>query len=1112
MSLPRSRAAARLAAGTLSASVALAAAAALLRPAPAAAQAGVDAASPAPSLRPAGRVLYDTALYAALRYRMVGPSRGGRAAAVSGVPGHPETFYLGATGGGVWKTTDAGTTWRNVSDGFLAAGSIGALAVAPSDPNVIYAGTGEADIRGNASAGRGVYRSTDGGRSWSFAGLADAGQIGSIVVDPADPDRAWLAALGHAFGPNPTRGVFRTEDGGRSWKKVLFVSDSTGFIDLAMNPRNPREIYAAAWRAERKPWTLIDGASEGGLWKTTDGGDHWKKLGGGLPTGVVGKIGVSVSAADPDRVYAIVVEEAHDRGGVYRSDDAGKSWTRVNSDRNLRQRAFYYTHIFADPRDPNTVYVLNVSMWRSVDGGRSFERVGVLHGDTHDLWIDPERPRRMILADDGGAQVTTDGGESWSSLNNQPTAQFYRAFVDDQFPYRIFGGQQDNTAMGVPAWGQIAPTHFSFWYETGGCESGSVVVDPRDPDLIYGGCYSGDLYRFDARTRQGRNVVPYPQMQDGRAIRDLTYRFNWNPPLIVSSHDPAVLYYGAQVVFRTDDRGDTWTEISPDLTRHDPATLGYPGGPVQHDITGVETYATIFALAESPLDSLVLWAGSDDGLVHVTRDGGKSWTDVTPPGLPRLSTVNQVEASPHAAGKAYVTVYRYRMDDFRPYVYRTTDYGAHWTRIADGTRGIPPGYPTRVVREDPVREGLLYAGTEYGAFVSFDDGGHWQTLQENLPVVPVTDLVVHGTDLVVATQGRSFWILDDVKPLRQITDSLARAASGAGGRVFYSPRAAWRTRVQGFYGEAAAPEPPPRGAIFDWYFGKAPAGEVTLTIADSAGHTVRTFSSDTSKAPTEKIETDEGPGSAREPGLPGGAGAHRFTWDLRYPAPRLVDDAVVYYGYAGGAPAVPGLYRATLSADGWSETRSFRVREDPRVDATRADLQSQFDFLQTVLGRIDGIHAAIHTLRSVRAQANAAIERAATVDRAGEGSGSEGAPRAAPADSLRAVAGALSDSLTAVEDALIQTRTRSGQDPINFEAKLWTYYAHLAGTVISADARPTAAERRRFRDLEADWSAVRARLERELAVPLRRLNRMLTERGVPAVAVPPIPSSSPEAR
>ncbi|HKK07880.1 MAG TPA: glycosyl hydrolase, partial [Gemmatimonadota bacterium] len=744
----------------------------------------------------------------------------------------------------------------------------------------------------------------------------------------------------------------------------LFISDSTGFADLSMDPRDPDVLYAGAWRAERKPWTLIDGAAEGGLWKTTDGGDHWTKLGGGLPTGVVGKFGVSVSPADPDRVYAIVAEEAEDRGGVYRSDDAGKTWTRVSGSRNLRQRAFYYTHIFADPDDPNTVYVPNVSFWRSVDGGKSFDRISVHHGDTHDLWIDTADPRRMILGDDGGAEITTNGGRSWSSQDNQPTAQFYRAFVDDQFPYRIYGGQQDNTAVGVSAWTEQAETRFEFWHTTGACESGPVVVDPRDPDLVYTGCYSGDFHRLDARTRQVRNAVPYPQMQDGRAIRDLKYRFNWNPPLIVSGHDPAVLYYGAQMVLRSDDRGETWTEISPDLTRHDSATLGYPGGPVQHDITGVETYASVFALAESPLDSLVLWAGSDDGLVHVTRDGGKSWRDVTPPGLPRLSTVNTIEASPHHAGKAYVTVYRYRMDDFTPYVYRTTDYGAHWTRIADGTRGIPAGYATRVVREDPAREGLLYAGTEYGAFVSFDDGGHWQSLQLNLPIVPVTDLKVHGSDLVVATQGRSYWILDDLSPLRQIDGALASAAAAPDGKAYFRPRDAWRTRMQRFRDEAA-PDLPPGGAILDWYFAAAPRGPVTLTIADSAGSVIRAFTSDTSAPASGDGASGSGDGVAPEPGLPGGAGMHRFAWDLLYPAPDLVDDAVVYYGYAGGAPAVPGTYRATLAADGWSQTRTFRVKEDPRVDVSRADLQAQLGLLRSIDARIGEIHDAIRTVRKV---------------------------------------------------------------------------------------------------------------------------------------------------
>ncbi len=693
-----------------------------------------------------GHIVYDTSLYAGLQYRMIGPFRGGRATAVAGVSQKPHTFYLGATGGGVWKTEDAGQHWDNVSDDYFHVGSIGAITVAPSDPDVVYVGTGSADIRGNVSTGKGVYRSTDGGKSWSFEGLEDAGQIGDIVVSPRDPDLVYLASIGHAFGPNPTRGVFRSRDGGKTWQKVLFVSDSTGFIDLAMDPNNPRVLYAAAWQTERKPWTIVSGGHEGGIWKSTDGGDHWTKLGGGLPTGLVGKASVTVSPADPDRVWVLIEASPIDKGGVYRSDDAGKTWRQTSHSHDLTQRAFYYIHIFADPKDPNTVYALNTSPYRSIDGGKTFTRIRVPHGDTHDFWINPEHPDYLAIADDGGAQVSLTHGKTWSTYYNQPTAQFYRVITDNGFPYRVYGPQQDNSTISVPAWspgtGRLTPQ--GEWVTVGGGESGYIALDPDHPKLSYAGSYGGDIDRMDRETGQGQNVVAYPQLALGEAAKDLKYRFQWNAPILMSKFDSSVVYHAAQYVLKTTNGGQSWTRISPDLTRDDTAKQVLAGKPIESEETGVEVYGTIFALAEGTESPDVLWAGSDDGLVHLTRDGGKTWKDVTPPGLPAYSTVNVIAPSPHQAGQAYVTAYRYRMDDWHPYVYETKDWGAHWTRIADGTRGIPAGDPVRVVREDPVRAGLLYAGTEFGMYVSFDDGAHWQTLQQNLPPVPVTDLTVHG--------------------------------------------------------------------------------------------------------------------------------------------------------------------------------------------------------------------------------------------------------------------------------------------------------------------------------------------------------------------------------
>ncbi|HKK27027.1 MAG TPA: glycosyl hydrolase, partial [Gemmatimonadota bacterium] len=618
--------------GAAAAFVAVAAAflaAALLAPLPAAAQ---DAANP--PVHPAGKVVLDTGLYSGLKYRMIGPYRGGRVTAVSGVPGSDgRTFYMGATGGGVWKTTNAGISWTNVSDGAFAVGSIGSIAVAPSDSQVVYVGTGSWAWRGNVSTGKGIYRSDDGGKSWRFLGLASTGSIGALAVDPRDPDRVFAAALGHPFGANSERGVYRTEDGGRTWEKVLFVSDSTGFADLSMDPSNPRVVYAAGWRAERKPWTIVDGAREGGIWKTTDGGDHWQRLSGGLPDGLLGKIGVDVSPADPDRVYALVVAKDPD-GGIWRSDDAGRSWSHVNSEHKLTQRGWYYARIIADPKDPNTVYAPNVRFWRSVDGGRRWERIRTRHGDDHSLWIQPSDPDVMIEGNDGGANISNDGGRTWSSLHNQPTAQIYRVFVDDRFPYRVYGPQQDLGTISVPAWapgtGEVTPQ--GLWRTQGGGESGWIAFDPDHPAVTYAGSYMGVIDRMDHETGRSRNMIVYPQLSDGVAPKDLKYRFQWNAPIVKSRFDTSVVYHAAQYVLKTTDGGRTWSRISPDLTRGDTTREEIPGGPVQHDHTGVEIYGTIFALAEGARSADVLWAGSDDGLVHLTRDGGKTWKDVTPPG------------------------------------------------------------------------------------------------------------------------------------------------------------------------------------------------------------------------------------------------------------------------------------------------------------------------------------------------------------------------------------------------------------------------------------------------------------------------------------------------
>ncbi|HVS13428.1 MAG TPA: glycosyl hydrolase [Thermoanaerobaculia bacterium] len=1038
----------------------------------------------APSVRPAEDPPVSPALFDALSFRSIGPSRGGRVTAVAGVRQEPYTFYMGATGGGVWRTRNAGTTWENVSDGDLGVGSIGAVAVAPSDPNVIWVGTGSACPRGNVSIGDGVYRSTDGGDSFARVGLERAGLIGRIEVHPRDPDVAWVAALGQAFGPNEERGVYRTRDGGASWERVLYVAETAGAVDLALDDSNPRVLYAAIWRMERKPWTLIDGGEESGLYKSVDGGDTWERLEGGLPQGVLGRIGVSVSPADPDRVWALVTAD-EDRGGLFRSDDGGETWRRTSRDRELQQRGWYYSHVAADPADRNTVWVMNVGFWRSVDAGATFERVRTPHGDNHDLWIHPDRPRIMVEGNDGGATVSLDGGATWSSILNQTTAEFYRVTVDHQFPYRVYGAQQDNSTISVPSSTEAGITPEQHWYSVAGAESGHIAVDPRDPNRVYAGNYLGQIDRYDHRTGYARNVILYPQMQDGTAPEDLAYRFQWNAPILISRHDPDVVYHASNFVHRTRDGGMTWETISPDLTRDDAEKQQLPGGPVQHDHTGVEVYNTVFALAESPHAAGELWAGADDGLVHVSRDHGATWTDVTPQGMPVDATVNSIDPSPHAPGRVYVAAYRYRMDDWRPYVFRTDDGGASWRAV---TGGLPPDHPVRVVREDPVREGLLFAGTELGLFASFDGGGRWQPFQLDLPVTPVTDLVLHDDDLVVATQGRSFWILDDLTRVRHLEPGDPPEAP----RLFPIADAV-RVEKGGFRG--AGPAPAPRGATLDLWLPEAPEPGGTIQIVDGEGRVAHTF---------EIVGTTEEPPRGRRPGRVENPGVERVTlekginrliWDLTYPAPELVEGAVMSLAYTGGPLASPGEYRVRVRLDPAVEAPlaegAFRVRQDPRLaDVTQADLDEQLRLALQVRDRLSQVHGRIAALRSAREQIRAIVDRAGpagvtTDDR----------------EELGATADALVEAIDAAEEALIQTRSEAGQDPINFPPKIDDQYAYLYSHVVGSLGRPTAGAYRRWDDLEVELAPQLAEVARILG-EIGPFNGRLIELGLGGVVVP----------
>lgn len=1031
--------------------------------------------------------IVDPSLFQALEYRLVGPFRGGRVTAVAGIVEQPHTYYMGSTGGGVWKTNDGGETWTNVSDGFFNVGSMGALEVADSDPNVVYAGTGSACIRGNISIGKGIYKSSDAGLTWEHIGLPNAGQIGRIQVHPDDPDLVYVAALGNPFGKNPERGVYRSADGGETWEPVLSVSDSVGAVDLSMDPTNPRILYAAMWRAERKPWTLKSGCGPdcgNGVWKSVDGGDTWTKLTNGLPPGPTGRIGVSASPASPNRVYALV-EALRGEAGLYRSDDAGASWELVNEDEDLVTRPWYYNHVYADPVDEHTVYVVSDEFWRSTDAGENFTEVDTPHGDNHDLWINPSDNRIMIEGNDGGANVTFNGARTWSDQTNQPTAEFYSLAVDSAFPYRIYGPQQDNSTISVPSRSKGSAITIQDWMTVGGCETGPIAIDPRNSGVIYAGCYAGRLTRFDSQTEQERQIADYPVSQLGTPPEELRYRFQWNAPILVSRHHQGVLYHASQYVHRSTNEGQSWEVISPDLTRNDATKLGMAGDPITRDMTGVEVYSAIFALAEDEHDPGVLWAGSNDGLIHISHDRGETWTNVTPEGIPAWSTVSVIEPSPHAAGRAFVAVYRYRVDDWAPYIFRTDDFGETWTRIAQGTNGIPEGHPVRVVREDPNRRGLLYAGTEFGLFVSFDDGAHWQSLQLNLPRTPVTDLALRRHDLVVSTQGRSFWVLDDVTPLHEITAELANAELH-----LFSPRETYRTEFGRADEDDAYPRDavggarlkrqtvannPPAGALIFYYMNGEVDGEVTLDVLDGAGRVIRSFSSRDST----------------EQALPVRSGMNRIVWDLEYEG--VSGERVS----ASGPVAVPGSYEVRLTAGGEAQTRSFELRKDPRIPATVADLQVQFDLLRDIRGRSQAISDALSAIDAVREQVTELSDRV-EMDAADDDG------------TIQERAQALLDALETIEGQL--DRQPDGRKMGYSRPRLLQEYGRLDDIVRSTDAAPTDQSIARYEDLAEllgeQLSAFEAVWEGELAA----FNDAVREAGVPAVIVPAQPRGVAAAR
>lgn len=1013
-----------------------------------------------------------------MKWRLIGPFRGGRVLAVTGVVGQPNTYYFGAVSGGVWKTTDGGITWDPLFDK-QSVSSIGAIAVADSDPNIIYVGTGEACIRGNISYGDGVYKSLDAGKTWTNIGLKDSRHIGAIIVHPSNPDIVFVAALGHAYGPNEERGIFRTRDGGKTWEKVLYLDNRTGGIDVVFDPQNPHVLFAAMWEGYRTPWSLNSGGEKSGLYRSNDDGSTWKRItGNGMPDGPLGRIGVSVAGADSNIVYALIEGK---KGGLYRSDDGGEHWSLINDDHRFRQRAWYFTHVWADPKNPNTVYIANTGLYRSINGGKEFERLPAPHGDHHALWIDPTNPQRMINGNDGGATISVDAGKNWSTLYNQPTAQFYHVTADNDFPYRIYGAQQDNTTVGILTRSDRGYIDRADWDPVGGGESGYIAVDPRDSNIVYAGSYFGYITRFDRRTNQTQNVQQWPDDPDGHNASQLKYRYTWTMPIVFSPNDPNVLYNAAQYVFRSTDSGHSWETISPDLTRNDKSKQQDSGGPITKDQASIEYYDLVFTVAESPKQKGVIWAGTDDGLIQVTRDNGKSWSNVTPKAVPEWSLVSLIEASPHDAGTAYAAVDAHKLDNLKPYIFKTNDFGKTWTQI---TSGIPDGAYVHAVREDPVRKGMLFAGAETGIYVSFDDGAHWQSLQLNLPNSPVHDMVIHGNDLAVATHGRAFWILDDISPLRQADASIVGSDSH-----LYAPATAIRSRMGHVRRRRdSIGENPPDGAILYYYLKEEPKEPIKLEVLDSSGKVIRTLTSEEKKTEPHSDEWDR---DEAEDHIPAKAGLNLFAWDLRYQEPKKIPKAVYDEGEPVGPLALAGTYQVRLTVAGKSSSQPLTVTMDPRVKTSVADLQKQFDIMLKLRDRQDAMNKTILSIRDLRTQLLALEKRLAPAEPA----------KAEAKNPLIDQSAALRKKIGAIEDELINSSATASEDELHYPTKLNSKFGYLNQAVDSADAAPTAGDTEVLTELDAQLEAQLTKWNEVTSKDLPALNQALRAANVPLIAV-----------
>ena len=1011
----------------------------------------------------------DPALFSGLTWRSLGPARGGRSIAVAGTDARPNEYWFGAVGGGAWKSTDGGTTWTPMTDGKITSSSIGAIGICDANPDAVYIGGGESEIRGNIIMGDGIYKTGDGGQKWEhLPQLRDSQVIAKIRVHPKECNIAWTAVMGHGFGSSAERGVYKTTDGGKTWKRTLFRDDKTGAAEVVLDPSDASVLFATLWESQRFPWGMSSGGPGSGLFKSTDGGETWTEItkNQGLPSGLWGKVGVSVSGADRNRVYALIENEPN--GGLYLSDDAGTTWKLASGERSIRQRAFYYSRVYADPKAKDTVYMPNVLFTKSTDAGKKLVPMMTKHPDSHDVWISPSNPLRMIEGNDGGANVTLNGGQTWTD-QDYPTGQFYNVFLTSHVPYHVCGAQQDNTTACVtsaPSGGFLFPS--MSLYDAGGGESGYIAPDPNDPEVFYAGSYGGFLSRLDRRTNQRRQIDVWPDNPMGWGSEHITERFQWTYPIVFSPADKKTIYVSSQHLWRTTNQGHSWERISPDLTRHDPKTLIASGGPITKDNTGVETYAVIFTIAPSHQDVDTIWAGSDDGLVHVTQDGGKTWTNVTPPGLPEFARISLIETSPHGNGAAYVAANRYQMDDQRPYVYKTADFGKTWTPIVDG---IAPTHFARQVREDPKKRGLLYLGTEHGLYVSFDDGAHWQSLQLNLPDTSVQGVQVADNDLVIGTHGRGFYVLDDISILRQATSTLTTEALH-----LFDPRDPLRGRD---------------GTLrIDYYLGRD-ADLVTVDFLDSQGQVIRSLKGDAKEPPRELSAEEQlmemflGP----TPRVSFKKGLNRLNWDLRYEGSVVFPGMIMWAATPQRGPvAPPGTYSVRVTANGQTKTESFTVGIDPRLtDVTDAHLQEQFTFAKQIRDKVSEANSAVIQVRSIRDQLKERMEKVPARRRA----------------EIQKLVDGLMQPLTTVEEHVYQVKLHAFEDPLNFPIKLNNKIAALANVVGSADARPTEQSYEVYKRLAGELDAQIQKLNEALKTELPRVNAALTrERLAPVTSTP----------